>query len=36
LLAGITGLIQETLFNAVERGEFSGDPETTALHIVTV
>ena len=36
LVARITGLVQETLSEGVKRGEFNGDPETAALHIVTV
>jgi TetR/AcrR family transcriptional repressor of nem operon len=36
LLARVTGLVQEALSRGVERGEFNGAPEITALHIVTV
>jgi TetR/AcrR family transcriptional repressor of nem operon len=36
LLARITGLIQEALSKGVERGEFNGCPEISALHIITV
>jgi TetR/AcrR family transcriptional regulator, transcriptional repressor for nem operon len=36
LVARIIGLVQETLSEGVKRGEFNGDPETAALHIVTV
>ncbi len=36
LLARITALVQEAVSGGVERGEFNGDPETAALHIVTV
>jgi TetR/AcrR family transcriptional regulator, transcriptional repressor for nem operon len=36
LVARITALVQEALSEGVERGEFNGDPETAALHIVTV
>ena len=36
LVARITGLVQQALSEGVQRGEFSGDPETAALHIVTV
>ena len=36
LVARITGLVQETLSEGVARGEFNGDPEIAALHIVTV
>jgi TetR/AcrR family transcriptional regulator, transcriptional repressor for nem operon len=36
LVARITGLIQEALSGGIERGEFNGDPETAALHVVTV
>jgi AcrR family transcriptional regulator len=36
LVARITGLIQDALSEGVARGEFHGDPETAALHIVTV
>jgi len=36
LLARITALVQEALSEGIERGEFNGDPEITALHIVTV
>ena len=36
LIARITGLVKEALAEGVERGEFKGDPESAALHIVTV
>jgi len=36
LVSRITGLIQDALSKGIERGEFSGDPEIAALHIVTV
>lgn len=36
LVARITGLIEDALSRAVERGEFNGAPEIAALHIVTV
>jgi TetR/AcrR family transcriptional regulator, transcriptional repressor for nem operon len=36
LVARITALVQEALSEGVERGEFNGDPETAAWHIVTV
>ena len=36
LLTRITALVQEALSRGVERGEFNGDPEVAALHIVTV
>jgi TetR/AcrR family transcriptional regulator, transcriptional repressor for nem operon len=36
LMARVTGLVQEVLAEGVERGEFKGDPESAALHIVTV
>jgi AcrR family transcriptional regulator len=36
LVARITGLVQEALSEGAERGEFNGDPEIAALHIVTV
>jgi TetR/AcrR family transcriptional repressor of nem operon len=36
LVAGITGLVQEALSEGAARGEFNGDPESAALHIVTV
>ena len=36
LIARITGLVQEALSEGGERGEFKGDPESAALHIVTV
>jgi len=36
LVARITGLIQEVLAQGIARGEFNGDPEIAALHIVTV
>jgi TetR/AcrR family transcriptional regulator, transcriptional repressor for nem operon len=36
LLTRITGLVQQALSEGVERGEFDGDPEPAAHHIVTV
>ena len=36
LVARITALVQEVLSDGVARGEFKGDPEIAALHIVTV
>jgi TetR/AcrR family transcriptional regulator, transcriptional repressor for nem operon len=36
LVARATGLIQEALSEGAARGEFSGDPESAALHIATV
>jgi len=36
LVARITGLVQAALAEGVERGEFNGNPEIAALHIVTV
>jgi AcrR family transcriptional regulator len=36
LVAHITSLIQEALSEGATRGEFKGDPESAALHIVTV
>ena len=36
LIARITGLVQEALSEGARRGEFKGDPESAALHIVTV
>jgi AcrR family transcriptional regulator len=36
LLARITALVQEALSEGIERGEFNGNPEIAALHIVTV
>ena len=36
LVARITALIQKTLSEGVERGEFNGDPAIAALHIATV
>ena len=36
LIARITGLVQEALSEGVERGEFKGNPESAALHIVTI
>lgn len=32
----ITGLVEQTLSEGGARGEFSGDPEIAALHIVTI
>ena len=34
--SGITGLVQQALSEGAARGEFNGDPESGALHIVTV
>jgi AcrR family transcriptional regulator len=36
LLSRITALLRKTLSEGAERGEFSGAPETAALHILTV
>jgi len=36
LVARITGLVQHALSEGAARGEFKGDAESTALHIVTV
>jgi TetR/AcrR family transcriptional regulator, transcriptional repressor for nem operon len=36
LVARITGLVRETLSDGATRGEFNGDPDSAALHIVTV
>src|SRR5262249_56404649 len=36
LMTRITGLIQETLSEGAEQGEFKGDPQTPALHIATL
>ena len=36
LIARITGLVQEALSEGARRGEFKGEPESAALHIVTV
>jgi TetR/AcrR family transcriptional repressor of nem operon len=36
LVARVTGLVQAALAEGVERGEFNGNPEIAALHIVTV
>ena len=36
LVARITGLVQQILSEGAARGEFNGDPASTALHIVTV
>jgi AcrR family transcriptional regulator len=36
LIARIVGLVREALSEGIERGEFQGDPEVVALHIVTV
>jgi TetR/AcrR family transcriptional regulator, transcriptional repressor for nem operon len=36
LVARITRLVQEALSDGAARGEFNGDPESAALHIVTV
>jgi AcrR family transcriptional regulator len=36
LISAIAALLREALASAAARGEFSGDPEAAALHIVTV
>jgi len=36
LVARITALVRDALAGGVARGEFNGDPEAAALHIVTV
>ena len=36
LVARITGLVQQALSEGAARGEFKGEPETAALHIVTM
>src|SRR5439155_10965054 len=36
LVARITGLVQQALSEGAKRGKFNGDPETAALHIITV
>lgn len=36
LITRITGLLRDALSQGAERGEFDGDPEATALHIMTV
>jgi TetR/AcrR family transcriptional repressor of nem operon len=36
LVSRITGLVRKTLSEGTARGEFSGDAESAALHIVTV
>jgi len=36
LVARVTGLVQEALSEGAARGEFKGDPDSAALHIVTV
>jgi AcrR family transcriptional regulator len=36
LLTRITALVAKALAEGIERGEFSGDPEIAALHVVTV
>jgi TetR/AcrR family transcriptional repressor of nem operon len=36
LVARITGLVQDALSEGAARGEFNGDPESAALHIVTM
>ena len=36
LVARITSLVQEALSVGAARGDFNGDPESAALHIVTV
>jgi hypothetical protein len=36
LVSRITALVEDTLSAGAERGEFSGNPATAALHIITV
>lgn len=36
LMTRITAMVREALSEGAKRGEFNGDPETAALHIVTV
>ncbi|UPK36789.1 TetR/AcrR family transcriptional regulator [Bradyrhizobium sp. 186] len=36
LVTRITSLVRDTLSAGAERGDFSGDPEAAALHIITV
>jgi AcrR family transcriptional regulator len=36
LVVRITALVQDALSEAAERGEFAGDPASTALHLITV
>jgi TetR/AcrR family transcriptional repressor of nem operon len=36
LVARITSLVRDTLSDGALRGEFNGDPDSTALHIITV
>ena len=36
MVTRVTTLVRDTLSAGAERGEFSGDPETAALHIITV
>jgi AcrR family transcriptional regulator len=36
LVRRITGLVRDALSAGISRGEFAGDPEAAALHIVTV
>jgi len=36
LVSRITALVQDTLTAAAKRGEFNGNPASTALHIITV
>lgn len=36
LMERITGLVRDALTEGAERGQFKGDPESAALHIVTV
>ena len=36
LVSRITAVVRETLSEGAARGEFSGDPDSAALHIVTV
>lgn len=36
LISRITALVQQAFSESAERGEFDGDPESAALHIITV
>lgn len=36
LVTRITGLVRDALADGIARGEFGGDPEPAALHIITV
>ena len=36
MVARITALLQDALCEGIERGEFKGDPEATALHLTTI